>query len=404
MDNQPSTEPAPDVPSGSGGFLFRTLTSLGVALATVTLIALACLVGTLLPQGDQVAGFLVKYPMAQGWMRVLAALGFTDVFSSWWFAALLGLLAACLAACSARRYRVIRLCTGAKRIRVIGSFLAHVSMLLILTGGVIRVFWGEKGVLAIREGETAVQFAGKDGAVPLGFSVHLVQFEVELYEAPKQAEADHGTLVVQWPEKGLQSDIPVELGVERTVAVAGTSEPGYRLTVVRYEPSFTMELPSGEVRSSSQEPNNPAILVSVERGGKTHTEWVFAAFPEFTSHARGGTGPAMPLQFRYLFRPVGEQGGRAIKSFQSKVQFIDAGKVVLEKTIGVNSPVSHGGYTFYQSGFNPEDKGWTSLQVVRDPGVLLVYGGFILMMVGLTVVFCVGPWLDSQRHKPGEMT
>lgn len=407
IENGILPERGPDVAPRASGFVFRVLTSLGFALGVVTLLALACLVGTILPQGDQVAGFVEKYPGAQGWVRVLVAAGFTHVFSSWWFITLLCLLAACLAACSARRYLTIRLCSGAKRIRVIGSFLAHVSMLLILTGGVIRVVWGEKGGLAFREGDTVSEFAVQDGVVPLGFSVHLTRFAIELYDAPKQAEGDHAVLAVQWPEKGLRAEIPVEVGVVRAIAAPGAAanaEPDFRLTVTRYVPAFTIDASSGEVRSSSSEPNNPAIQVSVQGGGQTNTEWVFARFPEFTSHAKGADGVGMPLRFRFLFHPGAAKGGGAIKAFKSTLQFIDGGKVVLEKTIAVNSPVSYKGYTFYQSGYNPEDMKWTSLQVVRDPGVPLVYAGFVLMMAGLTVVFCVGPWLDSQRKKPGVVT
>jgi hypothetical protein len=280
-------------------------------------------------------------------------------------------------------------------------------MLLILLGGVIRVLWGEKGVLAFREGDTVSAFAVQGGVVPLGFSVHLTQFAIELYDAPKQTDDDHGVLAVQWPEKGLTAEIPVEVGVVRAITSPGAeanTEPDFRLTVTRYVPAFTIEASTGEVRSSSPEPNNPAIQVSIQGGGQTNTEWVFARFPEFTSHASGVGASGMPLRFRFLFHAGTAKGAGMIKSFKSTLQFIDGGKVVLEKTIAVNSPVSYKGYTFYQSGYNPEDMKWTSLQVVRDPGVPLVYGGFILMMAGLTVVFCVGPWLDSQRQKPGVMT
>jgi len=55
------------------------------------------------------------------------------------------------------------------------------------------------------------------------------------------------------------------------------------------------------------------------------------------------------------------------------------------------------GYTFYQSGYNPEDLSYTSLQVVKDPGVAVVYSGFALMIAGLFIVFYLNPWFDSRR-------
>ena len=65
----------------------------------------------------------------------------------------------------------------------------------------------------------------------------------------------------------------------------------------------------------------------------------------------------------------------------------------------MNSPFSYKGYTFYQSGYNPQDLSWTSLQVVRDPGVPLVYAGFALIIGGLFIVFYVNPWLQARRAK-----
>jgi cytochrome c biogenesis protein ResB len=63
----------------------------------------------------------------------------------------------------------------------------------------------------------------------------------------------------------------------------------------------------------------------------------------------------------------------------------------LTKTIEVNDPLTHRGYTFYQSGYDARRPNWTSLQVVRDPGVPLVYGGFLMMIVGLAAVFYLYP-------------
>lgn len=405
IENRAPSAGTTEAAGESGGFVFRTLTSLGFALWIVTLLALACLVGTLLPQGEQIAGFMAKYPEAQVWMRALTALGFTHVFSSWWFVTLLGFLAASLAACSARRYLTIRRCSGAKRVRVIGSFLAHVSMLLILMGGVIRVVWGEKGMIAFREGETVAQFDGGHGVVAFNFAVHLAKFELELYETSQPTNGSMGELSIQWPEKRIKAAIPVEIGKERSVSAPDTdskAEPDFRMTVTRYVPDFMIDSSSKEVKSRSSVPRNPAIEIKVDGGGQTHTEWLFAKFPDFSSH--GGAAGAMPLRFKYMYEPPMPKGGGSIKAFRSSLQFIDGGKVVKDAVIAVNSPVTYKGYTFYQSGYNPEDLAWTSLQVVRDPGVPLVYGGFILMMVGLTVVFCIGPWMDGQRKQSGETT
>ena len=92
-------------PGGSRG-LARLLSSVPFASGVVAAISVACILGTLLPQGSQVQQLLAKKPEAERLMSVLDAVGLTRVFSSWWFTALLLLLAASLAVCTYRRYEV----------------------------------------------------------------------------------------------------------------------------------------------------------------------------------------------------------------------------------------------------------------------------------------------------------
>ena len=85
-----------------------------------------------------------------------------------------------------------------------------------------------------------------------------------------------------------------------------------------------------------------------------------------------------------------------IKSFKSTLEIVEGDTVVKSKTIEVNDPVSYKGYTLYQSGYNPNDLSYTSLQVVKDPGIPVVYAGFSLMIVGLFIVFYLNPWLNER--------
>ena len=94
--------------SASPNPLVGLLASLKFALTILVLIAAACVVGTLLPQGAQVAKYLAQHHDAQGRMRVFETLGLTHVFYASWFIGLLGLLSASLAVCTFRRYQARR--------------------------------------------------------------------------------------------------------------------------------------------------------------------------------------------------------------------------------------------------------------------------------------------------------
>ena len=71
------------------------------------------------------------------------------------------------------------------------------------------------------------------------------------------------------------------------------------------------------------------------------------------------------------------------KSFKSSLEVLENGAVVASRTVMVNAPFSYRGYVFYQANYDPDDLSWSALQVVKDPGVPVVYSGFILMMAGL---------------------
>jgi hypothetical protein len=322
--------------------------------------------------------------------------------------ALLFVLTASLALCTARRYAMIGRTKGAVRARVIGSFITHVSLLLVISGGVMRVLWGQKGMIGFHEGDTATQVSSTDGAFSLPFTVRLLDFDLEFYAATSAPAAKVvGQLLVQWPEKQLKAAFPITVGVAHPLTEPGApagKAPAFTLTVLRYVPDFMLDGGKNEVKSRSDVPNNPAIQVSVCSASATNTQWVFARFPDFGAHS-GETG-ASPLSFRFDMPPPAAmgRGGPPIKAFKSTLELQEKGVTVLTKTIAVNSPLSYRGYTFYQTGYNPNDLTWSELQVVRDPGVPVVYTGFILMMIGLTIVFCVGPWLDTQRQATGGMS
>lgn len=339
-----------------------TLASVRFAVTTVVIIAIACVAGTIRPQ--------------------------LNVFYSWWFISLLCTLAASVAVCSTRRFVTMRRATGYARGRALGSMLTHISILLILTGGVIRGVWGEKGYVEFREGETRAQFTTERGIKPLPFALHLAKFEIETY-----ADEDDccNQLVVAWPEKNLKAALPIKVGVEQAFHE-------FKITVLRFVPDFVIDMSTKEVTTRSNEPRNPAVLVAVAGPNYSNHRWLFAKFPDFVMHTKDGqpTGES-PLQMLYVNYGASEKPKTItgpIKSFKSFLS-VD-GKTA---TVEVNRPFRHGGYTFYQSGYNPEDLSYTSLQVVKDPGVPVVYAGFGLMIVGLLIVFYLNPWLQERRNK-----
>jgi hypothetical protein len=379
------------------------LASVKFAVTVVVIIAIACIAGTLIPQGTDVAKYTRLYPAATDRMELLSKLGLTHVFYSVWFIGLLGTLASTVAVCSTRRFVTVLRTTGYARYRAFGSMLTHISILLILTGGVIRGGWGEKGYLELREGETNANFVTEKSAKPLPFAIHLDKFEIETYDQAKTdgagearakpGDCDNGLLVV-WPEKNLKTTLPIKVGIEQAFG-------DFKITVLKYIPDFIVDTQTHEVTSRSNEPRNPAVLVAVNSPTYHNHRWLFAKFPDFTMHTKDGdaTGPS-PLEMVYQNHGATEHKRMPtgpIKSFKSTIKLVEGELVVGERTVEVNHPFQYKGYTFYQSGYNPNDLSYTSFQVVKDPGVPIVYSGFSLMIAGLFIVFYLNPWFDARR-------
>jgi len=78
-------------------------------------------------------------------------------------------------------------------------------------------------------------------------------------------------------------------------------------------------------------------------------------------------------------------GSNKPSSYESHVIVIDPkNNVRMPYNIHMNHPLVYGGYKFFQSSYDPDEKG-TVLSVNHDPGVLPTYIGYALLTVGLVL-------------------
>ena len=83
--------------------------------------------------------------------------------------------------------------------------------------------------------------------------------------------------------------------------------------------------------------------------------------------------------------------GRDLRDYKRRVRVLANGEEIMAKTIEVSHTLVYGGYTIYQQSYNEVDWTWTGFEVVRDPGLWIVYLGFIMMCIGSIYVFYVRP-------------
>lgn len=375
--------------------LTGTLASVRFAVLVVVVLALACVAGTVIPQGADAIAYLRTHPESEGRFALLDAIGLTHVFTSWWFLGLMGVLGASIVACSSKRFMALFRTSGFAWRRCLGSLLTHVIILLILGGAIVRGVWGVRGYVELNEGAVATEFQTDDGARrPLPAPLRLNRFEIET-DGPRSTAAA-SRLLVRSGKGNVSTDLPVLLGKEQTISAAAGAE-SWKVQVLEYQPDFIIDPETRKVGSRSTSPKNPAILVAVDGPGYHNHRWLFARFPGFSREAGGEhDSKPCPLDLVYQVSPAAPQGDAPVKSFNSHVEFLPAGTAPVSGTVRVNGPLSFGGYTFYQSGYRPDQPGWTSLQIVRDPGVPMVYAGFILMIAGLALVFYVNAWVTPR--------
>ncbi len=77
------------------------------------------------------------------------------------------------------------------------------------------------------------------------------------------------------------------------------------------------------------------------------------------------------------------KSGDNVRDYLSTVSVLETGRPVLTKKIEVNDPLEYRGYAFYQSDYRPEDPTFSGFQVVRDPGLWIVYLGFFVNVLGV---------------------
>jgi len=165
--------------------ILRTIGSAKAAVLLLSATAVACLVGTLLPQA-QANHF---------------------VYRAAWFLALLGALCINLICCTLGRY--------ASWPNRVGSVITHLSILFVVAGAIVDGVWGVRGDVQLRIGESMAAFGTGAQQRTLPFSVHLTDFTVERY--PPTAELTVVQTGAEKPEKPFE----MTAGSERPVFGAG---------------------------------------------------------------------------------------------------------------------------------------------------------------------------------------
>jgi cytochrome c biogenesis protein ResB len=87
-------------------------------------------------------------------------------------------------------------------------------------------------------------------------------------------------------------------------------------------------------------------------------------------------------------------------SFESDVILYDEKEgVTIERTIKMNKPLDYKGYRVFQASYiQDEEVGEASVfSIAKNPGIYLIYGGAIIILMGVITLFYLHPFFNGGR-------
>ena len=410
--------------------------SLKLTLSLLIGLALTSIIGTIVQQGPQ-REYLAT--LSEIKIRIYSALGFFDMYHSWWFILLLYLLTLNLICCSIKRLpRVWKIVfepvlvmderfektlgsnvrefkmPGAKgelkekmvsflkaefaapvvteqngevflfaeknRLCRLGVYVVHFSIIIVFIGALLGSFFGYKSYVNIPEGGSITQVQSRAGKIiDLGYELRCEKFSVTFYDtgAPKEFKS---ILTV------LENGKPVPGFVNIPTIV---NEPLTYKGITFYQSSY----------GQSDEGALYHISVRDRKGGAP-----------VKIDARQGERVALPGGAFLSVMDATQNVRPFMKEFDgpgAQVEFTPAGGkpqpfVILGSQYDSFNAQHGGDLVITFDGM--DQKFFTGLQVAKDPGVLVVWLGCFLMVMGICMAFFMSHKRVWARISDGAVT
>lgn len=277
--------------------------------------------------------------------------------------------------------------------RKAGLLLAHFGLIVLLVGELLTGLWQEDYHLRLDEGQTR-NYAESYRDNELAFIDATDPKFDEVVAIPEshlagKAPVQHPRLPFRVVPKVFYPNSTLQMrGPEAPPAIA-TAGVGLRIAVapqpVTYRPK-EQNWPAAFVELAAPDRSLGIFLVSPQ----------LEAPQEFTHEGRTWR---LALRPRRIYQPYAltllkfshdrYPGTQLPKNFSSRLRLATPdGRDDREVLIYMNNPLRYGGLTFYQAGFQNNDR-TTILQVVHNPSWLFPYVACGLMSLGLLVQFGV---------------
>ena len=443
--------------------IWKFFSSVKLAVVLLIILAVVSVIGTVIQQNQAPEDYLREY--SQGTVELFEALGFFDLYHTWWFVLILLMFTANLTICTLERFpyawkamraplkfldedgyktvapfrkeimakggmeqaelAALKALQGKRYSHLVskeqgttnlasqkgaftrmGVYITHVSIILIFTGALIGVFFGFKGFLNLPEGEASsvVYLRNEplwdkimDGfgiskspvvhdpragvpAMPLGFYVRCDDFEVDYYQnagRPTGMPSEFWSLLSVY-------DMQQQKILNKRIRV---NDPLSHHGITFYQSSYgTIPNSTGRILLNVKLKNDPGPgeMVVVDPGSSVYVPSIDRTIKALGIGPFGMRDPATgKVQFyesrnEELINPAVElevlRGRTGPPVYRTQVMKVDSADPLMPEQYVIK-------YVDYWGAR------YTGLQVTKDPGVWIVYTGFILLCVGPVIAF-----------------
>jgi cytochrome c biogenesis protein len=442
--------------------IWKFLSSVKLAVVLLIILAIVSVIGTVIQQNESPETYLREYSRTT--INIFEALGFFDMYHTWWFVLLLFLLTANLTVCTLDRFpptwRIIKaplkpiedealkalpfkkefvfkgdiakaeeqaartlaanrysfsssraagsvqLLTQKGAYSRLGYIITHVSILLVFIGALLGAFFGFKAFLNLPEGgaskyvylrnepmwdrimasldiaKSPVVQSPEGGlpAMPLGYFVRCNSFDVDYYKnaagMPTGMPSEyHSTLSV--------FDLNGQKILDKRIRV---NDPLTFHGITFYQSSYgSVPDGRGKIVLNIRPKNNPAstgVTVALDPGQAQYVPSIDRTIkalsfqPYGMRDARTGQVQFYQTENNEFINPTAEvevlKGSKPV--FRTYVMKTEQGEPYMPEDY-VISFVQYWGARY------------TGLQVTKDPGVWIVYTGFIFLCIGPLIAF-----------------
>lgn len=407
--------------------------SLKLAISLLILLAATSIIGTIIPQGPPPPEYLQT--ISETKQKLYQALGFFDMYHSWWFILLLYLFTVNIVACSIKRLprvwkmiseptlimddgfqkslslthdfkmqgdvttlrdKMIAFLKGEFAAPVVterdgefhlfaqkspysrlGVYVVHLSIIVIFVGALLGSFFGYKGYVNIVEGTgTSTIYSRSGQPIDLGFTVRCDKFTASFYDtgAPKEFKS-----ILSVIDGG-------KVVIDKRPVIV--NDPLTYKGITFYQSSYGPAGEGGLYHFTVRErKGGTPVKLSLQQGERKplpdgSTVQVLEATDEVSQFIPQFSGPAARIE-------VTPKGGepKAFIVFQNYPNFDE----------------QRGGQLIFNY-LGSDEKMYTGLQVAKDPGVWVVWLGCFLMVAGCCMAFFMSHKRLWVRVRSGHVT